>query len=215
MKVSKYTFLLEQNKKYWIYNSLSNSMMNVEEDYYRCIENAKKMNKEIDKNCFEEEDYKALVQKKIVTQNDKDDFLILKSILMNYRSENNHINITIAPTMDCNYACHYCFEKCKKSYMDSGTSNTIAKYINKHLKSKSLHITWFGGEPLLALNEMQEIYFQIDRESLRSYSSNIITNGFLLDKDAVRVLEKIAVGRIQITLDGTKEYHNKIHQQLS
>ena len=138
-------------------------MLSIDDEYYRCIENARKMNKDLPDDCFEKEDYDELVQNKILTQNDKDDFLILKNIIMNYRLTENYVNITIAPTLDCNYACHYCFEKTKKSYADSGTCNAIAKYINKHLKSKSLQVTWFGGEPLLALNEMQEIYYQIDK----------------------------------------------------
>ena len=41
------------------------------------------------------------------------------------------------------------------------------------------------------------------------YQANIITNGYLLNKEIVKELEDIHVKHIQVTIDGPKDIHDK------
>lgn len=131
---------------------------------------------------------------------------------MGMRGERDSMALTIAPTMDCCFNCHYCFEKAKQpTYMSEDVMKGITKYIGAIDNIKRLNLTWFGGEPLMAVSEMERLYRKLKRKlkgvALRS---SIITTGFHLTEDNIRALQRIKINHMQITLDGLKESHNKI-----
>ncbi|MDH6382823.1 sulfatase maturation enzyme AslB (radical SAM superfamily), partial [Dysgonomonas sp. PFB1-18] len=68
-------------------------------------------------------------EKRFIIENNKDEFLLYKSILQSQRSDGTHMHLTIAPTMDCNFSCHYCFEKKEKSYINSDRIDSLIKYL--------------------------------------------------------------------------------------
>ena len=74
-------------------------------------------------------------------------------------------------------------------------------------------IGWFGGEPLLALKEIRTLtneFKKIAKEYNIAYESKIVTNGLSLKKDIyIELVEKLHVGSIEITIDGTEEFHDK------
>ena len=121
------------------------------------------------------------------------------------------MHLTIAPTMECNFKCFYCFETEKpKGKMSIETMDSIIKYILSSKQLEKLYLTWFGGEPLMALDEMTAFYNKLSRVYHKKFASNIITTGYYLDRHAIAVLRKINVNSVQITLDGNRENHNKI-----
>lgn len=132
------------------------------------------------------------------------------------RMRPSHMGITILPTMDCNFACAYCFEGTDKkhAYMSEDVENAVMKSIQgKASTLKSLNITWFGGEPLLGLASIKRLSNRIipfcDRNQI-SYYASIITNGYMLSEDVVAELYLRKVRTIQITLDGDQETHDRI-----
>lgn len=93
--------------------------------------------------------------------------------------------------------------------------NVLKSFINRcTLQSvKHLHITMFGGEPLLMKNFLYELFDDIARLSeLRNfkYTSGIASNGYLLDKPTCQFLdEKCNTQNFQITIDGCRRTHNQ------
>lgn len=71
-----------------------------------------------------------------------------------YESTEEKLTFVIAPTLACNLNCVYCFENGyrNKKTMSEETLDEVISFIESKLKNqtKSIHITWFGGEPLLA-----------------------------------------------------------------
>lgn len=61
------------------------------------------------------------------------------------------MSLIIAPTLDCNFRCPYCFEDLKKIYMTKGTVNAIKNFVRNKIKNgvTNLNVSWYGGEPLL------------------------------------------------------------------
>lgn len=58
------------------------------------------------------------------------------------------VNLTVAPTMGCNFDCPYCFEEHRPGKMSAKVQNEIAALAERMLKAsgaKSLHVTWYGG----------------------------------------------------------------------
>ena len=110
-----YTFLFEIDSKFYAYNTLSNALIEIAEDTYKILlvnKNRHTPLQEKDLGC--DELYQTLKENHMITENNRDEFLLYKSIILAGRSI-NILNLTIAPTMDCNYSCSYCFENCKRN----------------------------------------------------------------------------------------------------
>ena len=62
------------------------------------------------------------------------------------RFANEHLTLTIAPTMACNFKCVYCYEgsRVKNETMNKQIIDGIIEFIKKH-ECKYLSITWYGG----------------------------------------------------------------------
>ncbi len=76
-----------------------------------------------------------------------------------------------------------------------------------------LHISWFGGEPLLARPVIEEISSHIlkvaaGRSSLQ-YVGDITTNGYLLNSSTVERLSELGVSFYQISFDGPEFLHDR------
>lgn len=209
MKISLYTFFVDIGGKYLIYNSLSNALVELEEDVYSILENDYKGKKEINPKTIDEELLNVLQDKYFIIENEQDDVLLYKSIVNSYRRQ-NVMFLTIAPTMDCNYTCHYCFEKREKIYLDDERINAIVNYVSLQKHIKHVKIVWFGGEPLLALNQIEDLYFKLREIEGKEYDSRIITNGYFLNREVLERLVCIGVSSMQITLDGNKSNHNNV-----
>lgn len=159
MKISKYTFLFDiENRDFFVYNTFSNSLMEVDEESSGLLKNAPK-SFEISELKIDEELCNALVDNGVITESDDDDYLIYKSVILNQRAQKDGMHLTLAPTMDCCFNCYYCFEKYKeKNYMSSEMIDAIVKYMEAQTEVNHLKLTWFGGEPLMALPQMEEFY---------------------------------------------------------
>lgn len=212
MLLSRYSILfdIEQNE-FFIYNTLSNFLMEIDKESYSLLNIAQSSKLPIDTDKIDGELRKILIDNRIIVENDLDSFLLYKGAILNQRNDLNNFHLTLAPTMDCCFRCHYCFEKKKESkYMSNEVMCRIVNYVKQLKNQPDYHITWFGGEPLMAVNEMRTLYNLLVTEYKEPTYSNIITTGFHIDSTVIECLKSIKVSQIQITLDGLKESHNKI-----
>lgn len=212
MEISRYTFLFDSNnKEFYIYNSLSNALIELDETSYRYLDSAKKNHTTIRQSDLDKTLYDVLTNKKFITDNNVDDFLLYKSIITRQRANDNSMHLTIAPTMDCCFRCHYCFEKYKEpGVMSEIVMDSIVKYLNSLPSKPDVSITWFGGEPLMAIEQIEKLYNKIESNYKKPNKSNIITTGIHINKDVITILRKVGITSMQITLDGLKETHNKV-----
>lgn len=125
------------------------------------------------------------------------------------------LNLTICPTLACNFDCPYCFEKHIPGRMTPEVMDNLVRLVQRLLEKHSfriLSILWFGGEPLLGIDiidSLSQRLIALAEEHGLEYKAMIITNGYLLDEHAVDVLARGKVYKMQITLDGLAESHNK------
>lgn len=144
-----------------------------------------------------------------------DELFLLKTKLMEERYNRRRLYLTIAPTMACNFRCVYCFEQglYGKQCMGEETIENVLKFAETQLEGvDQLVVSWFGGEPLLALSVIERIaskLIEICKEKSIQYSSSIVTNGYLYDYSVATKLKELKVNRVQITLDGPEEIHDK------
>jgi uncharacterized protein len=146
----------------------------------------------------------------------------LDDYLTAVKSDASELNVTVLTTLQCNFACDYCFQGDHGDYnaradkMSSETGARLATWIERELERlhpEKLVLTFFGGEPLLNLPVMYalaERASQAARDRGVEIYINIITNGLLLTPDVVDRMLPYGLNGIKITLDGDRETHNRM-----
>ena len=128
-----------------------------------------------------------------------------------YRTDT--LDLTILPTEQCNFRCVYCYENFRKGEMNSDIIARTKSLVEKRARFLNrLRVSWFGGEPLLAANvieELSETFTAICDKQEVAYSSGITTNGYLLNEDMFLKLLRFHTTYFQVTIDGSSEYHDK------
>ena len=120
--------------------------------------------------------------------------------------------VTILPTTACNARCYYCFEHGIKTVtMTEKIADDVVKYIDSHCAGdRRVHITWFGGEPTVASERIDQICEGLRRVGIK-YQCNMITNGYLFDEEMIcQAVSNWCLKDVQITIDGTEEKYNRV-----
>ncbi|HPJ29789.1 MAG TPA: TIGR04463 family radical SAM/SPASM RiPP maturase [Methanothrix sp.] len=150
-----------------------------------------------------------------------DEIGILYRQYFRHRYDRSTMILTVAPTMGCNFGCDYCFQggDKKNESMGKDVQDGIVALVNRvSPQLKRLHIAWYGGEPLLKLDIIEDLSDRIisicDGCSIQ-FDSMMVTNGYLLTSETARSLSARRVKTIQITLDGHREDHDSRRPLLS
>lgn len=124
---------------------------------------------------------------------------------------NEVVSYLILPTTACNARCWYCFEKGVKSItMTEKTANDVVDFIEKHCGGKKITIWWFGGEPTLAVDRIDQICKGL-RERHIEYISDISTNGYAFDEDMIKKAKNLwNIRQVTVSVDGTEATFNRI-----
>jgi uncharacterized protein len=203
MKWSKYNIEKEFNGKKYLYNSISNALIEVDDDLSRII----LLFKDGQCDLEELEMVKQLSELKIIVKSDEEEVNLFHMMALNQRFDPEVMYLTIAPTQECNLNCIYCYEKWRDPiYFTNEVEDMIIRLITDK-SPKKLRIVWFGGEPLLALSSIISLSKKINNLNI-SYDQSIITNGLNLDVDTFCELIKLGISKFQITIDGDKTHHD-------
>jgi len=225
MKKSIYNFFFkdDNNKINLVYNAFKNTLIEDEDGRMTQLLNKLSVN-ETDLNKFKitEEELCILKNNGFIVDDTIDELEIVKEthqkrIEAEFNSD-SVLSLVITPTMACNFNCFYCFEgddiKGKETRMGVETQEILLSFIEKSLQRgiKVVAITWYGGEPLME----KEIIFKLQNKInllCKQYGiplkASMITNGFLMDANTSREIEKTGISRVQITIDGPERIHNK------
>ncbi|AIQ70985.1 radical SAM/SPASM domain-containing protein [Paenibacillus graminis] len=121
------------------------------------------------------------------------------------------MNVTIFFTRDCNLRCSYCYEGEKNtSEISHETLDRISCFVSEHMRKVGDHdltIVTHGGEPLLVHTKIQSFIKQI-KEKIPQTKFSITTNGTIMNDSILELLSE-EYDNISISIDGTKEAHDK------
>ena len=146
----------------------------------------------------------------------------IREFFTNVREDTEQMKVTVLTTLQCNFACDYCFQGDHGDYnkfaakMTLETALKTAQWIESRLdevRPKKLHLTFFGGEPLLNLPVayyLAERCHGICEERGIPLSISIITNGLLLTPEVVDRLTPFGLYGVKVTLDGDRDVHNRM-----
>jgi uncharacterized protein len=128
--------------------------------------------------------------------------------------DNRELHLILLPTEACNFRCVYCYESFRLKRMEPWVVEGVKQLLRRRTPDLSaLSISWFGGEPLLALDVMEDVLRHVGdlrREfpSLR-FESDATTNASLLTRPVMDRLAGLGVRRYQVTFDGPREHHDR------
>ena len=138
------------------------------------------------------------------------------------RHSSDELHITVLTTLQCNFACDYCYQGDRDDFnqfaekMTLETSARVAQWIERELdrlRPAKFVVTFFGGEPLLNLPVVYDLAERLWTATSARHipqSVGIITNGLLLTEEVVDRLSPFGLRSVKVTLDGDKATHDRM-----
>lgn len=220
MKASKYnTFFFYEGKQIG-YNALSNDFIILIPELHDLFNAAVNEDAIEDLHAIHPKFYDHLIEKGFIRDRGIDELQEVKDMVRKVDMENESTyQLTINPTMNCNFKCWYCYEThIKESKMDIETIGSVTKLIENIVLQKPdlkyFIISWFGGEPLLYFDSTVKPILENAKAILEPrgivLSSGFTTNGLLINQKKLDICKNLGVRDFQITLDGHRERHNVV-----
>jgi uncharacterized protein len=166
--------------------------------------------------------FELLCENGFIVRDRESDRKALDDYFTRVKSDPSELNITILTTLQCNFACDYCYQGDHGDYnkfadkMSLETATKVGDWIEREMDRqhpKVLMLTFFGGEPLLNLPVVYAMAERMWGASIRrgmTMRINVITNGMLLTEEVVDRLLPFGLSGIKVTLDGDRDAHNRM-----
>lgn len=212
MKVSKYNKIIKNGDKDIVFNSITCALAEVDERFWNIYDNIETLDSEFLEKS-QKEVFDNMISGGYLVNDNIDELQILEYNYLSSKFVENNLALTIAPTLECNFACPYCYETPKNGYMSEEIQDAIIDLVKNRINNiNSLSITWYGGEPVLGkeiIISLSEQFIDLCEKNEVVYNAFIITNGYLLNNDIIDTFKKLKINGYQITVDGPPEIHNK------
>lgn len=220
-KKSFYNIVVKFNDFFVIYNTRTSAIVKLDSLTLKNLEDFLQTNN----NDLINNDILLLIKNGFLVSEEIDEHELVRNRYLENFYNKNKLNLTILPVEYCNLRCPYCFiykynvKKISKETKSEILNLIKYKIINSNYsKPFQLKINWYGGEPLLGIDDISDIMHSVkDLEtatSLKTHQkinifSDIITNGVLLNKNNFLCLYNFGIHEFQVTFDGGKPFHDK------
>jgi uncharacterized protein len=128
------------------------------------------------------------------------------------RREQEEVQLFFVPRYSCNFACSYCYQSgygADTRPLRREVAGAFFDYVAGTFKGRRAYVTLFGGEPLMPGSQAREsLAWLIARAAEQGMSLALVTNGYHL-ADYLDLLRPQQFREIQVTLDGTREVHDR------
>jgi uncharacterized protein len=99
--------------------------------------------------------------------------------------------------------------------MNADTIERVIRFVGRSIdRLRVIRLSWFGGEPLLALPVVEEISSYVCLLAARAadlvYKAEMTTNGYFLELSVAEHLQALGIDCYQVTLDGPQAAHDKL-----
>ena len=212
MRLNKLVYLHGSKEKRWIIDNYNGRIGKIDGELYFALKNSKF--DKIPANILDD-----LKSSNIIVEDDFDEFKYYNEKILKIKNNTSTIVVTLVLTRNCNFACVYCYEKENKGlplYMSSEVIDATYKFFKDFITKngvKKIDVIFYGGEPLLNFEGMK---YAVDKfKKLEGIKNNlkvefeIITNGYLITEKIATFIKNHNFKRVQITLDGPPNIHNK------
>ena len=217
MKLSQFVFKTEINEQECVlFNTINYGIVKLKKDNINKIinnkDNVDNLNQDLKKY------YNQLVEMEFLIPDDvKERENYLYSLYENWK-ENDSMAIHILTTTGCNFACKYCYQSGinRDERLTTKDVSKIIEYLNIYFSENEnishINVILHGGEPTCNWEPVEILLKKINNLCIKfniSYHTQIVSNGYLLDKKKVDLLANHNWNRAQLTLDGLADIHNQ------
>lgn len=193
-----------------LFNTLTQGLVILENDILERIERG-------DAAVLAPDDIKSLHDSGVLVPEGMDEDRFFDVYYNQVRFDNTSLRIVLLTTLNCNFACPYCYEG-DLTYGKKQMSGETADYAISWIKARALEsrvskirIEYLGGEPLLNLPVIEKVGSELIPfcdENRMKYVSLVISNGYLLTRDTAKRLVAAGVSSVRVTIDGPEDVHN-------
>lgn len=186
MKSSKYNIFFDADDGTHLgFNGITGALASFDEVNWLKVKQINEDPNSIDWNTQENIELKeSLLEGFFILDESLDEIDLMKIKLNMGRYANNEWVMSICPTLNCNFACPYCYEgeeiKVPGRMSQEIVESTISFLGKKLPEIRTLRIIWYGGEPLLefeTIKGISERLIQKCAEQHCTYVATMITNG--------------------------------------
>jgi uncharacterized protein len=217
MKPSRYNKIFQSHDGTWLaFNAFSTALASIEQEDLPFIQSLLAQPGSIPCDTPHKREIRELLVKGgFLIPDDVDELAAQKVEILQDRFRTDMLALTIAPTLDCNFRCDYCYEDHLRVTMSSAVQKALLQWTASRAATiDSLQVAWFGGEPMLptafpVVESLSRGFMDLARRQGIRYQAQIITNGYFLDPAKVELLKSLGVEQIQVTLDGPPVIHDR------
>ena len=217
-KLSKYNYVLPYNGRYVYYNGISRQIFSLgakeHEKMQALFQDLIAFETYYTSVFYQFKAWRFIIDESI----DEVDILRHRNKMEIY--EDRSYRLFINPTLECNFACWYCYEKHPEGRMSPEVQEKLKKCM-KHLVADKridrLMLSWFGGEPLLYFDEVVYPLSLYGKQLCEKYHipfhNGATTNASRINEAMVEKMKEIGMTSFQITIDGDEKRHDKIRNE--
>ena len=219
MKPSKFNVLIPNfpgTGEYLVFNTFTDSRVVINEQLKNVMDKVAALNDLSGLSQEEQVNLTVLRDLGVMVDKEVNEDRELEYWFQRLKFDNTTLDLTVLTTSACNLGCTYCFEDGinLKGFMKGETCSQVtawAAWKLDQIRPRILHLTLFGGEPLLnpeAAQRLSRSLHELSRSRGIEQQISIITNGVLLTESIVNELVPYGLKRIKVTLDGDEAAHD-------
>jgi len=204
----------------FLMNTFSDAQLLVSSDVPQLIERVARGERPADEE--ERRTVEMLVDNGFLVESRDEERRALVAYFTRLREDTSQMHVTVLTTLQCNFACDYCMQGDHGDHnrfahkMSLDTARGVVRWVEQQLdavRPEKLHLTFFGGEPLLNLPVMyliaEQCHALCEARGIPQ-SIGITTNGLLLTPEIVDRLIPFGLRGVKVTLDGDRDTHNRM-----
>ena len=207
MKPSQFNVLFEYGNEQYVTNTFSKAIARINATIKHALQSG-------NMESIDGDTLSQLEKQGFVTEDAIDEIGLLRFAYEQSKYSPEDMEFVVAPTLQCNFGCPYCFEAHHDGAMSPSIQDSFLTFFEKKVsieRCKQVFFVWFGGEPLLypeIICSLTPKLFAICKKYDVDIFTNVITNGYLLSREVASKLEKCGIEHLQVTIDGDKETHD-------
>lgn len=211
---SRFTIVVRHHDDVVVYNSLRGVVTTVRPPHAEAVHALLHNRKALVAGDEEPAVLPTLIERGFLVPADHDELAEAGALREARVHRRDRLELILMPTEACNFRCTYCYEDFTLGRMLSGVRDGVRNLVRRRQAAGvgSLSIAWFGGEPLVAfdvIEELSEFFCAFAADTGVAYDAAMTTNGSLLTEEVAGRCLGLGIRKFQITLDGPRHVHDR------
>lgn len=218
-KTSRYNFHFPTNAGALVYNSLTgNSQLFTGEESEALAEAISTYPADVESDDIPENLLLSFKQYGFLVKHECSELEIVRK-RFNFARKHAAVALTVTLTQDCNLGCYYCYQDREGEYLRNNDVAPLierAKELLSNSSNKKLHVDWYGGEPMLNVEVLEEASIKLQELCGNlgvSYEASMLSNGTMWPKNKLSFVQRHKLVRLQVSFDGSEKKHNKTRRK--